>query len=106
MLPSEPEGTFKVVDRRRRSSDDDAAPPPAAPETDGQLDLTGLFVMLANAAIGALDDEPRQAVELVEILHLLRRKTEGRRTASETRTLDEVLAELQLRFAEATKQTG
>jgi hypothetical protein len=119
MPAPEPEETFKVTDRRRRASEDDTSPslapeppretvtpPPAAVEDEGDS-LTGLFGMLANSAAMALGDgDPGQASELIEILALLRRKTEGNRTAEETQVLDELIYELQVRYVEVMKPSG
>jgi hypothetical protein len=127
------EGDFKVTDRRHRLDEEDrpSTPPPAreppraagprpeAPPTPDAPDrsLAGLFVMLASSAAIALGDSADpltgevhrdfgQAAELIDLLLLLREKTEGHRTAEETQVLDEVVYDLQLRYVAATRQPG
>jgi len=46
------------------------------------------------------------AAEVIDVLALLREKTEGRRSAEETQVLDELLYDLQLRYVNATKPPG
>ena len=116
---------FKVTDRRRRDEADEApsapappAPAPpvpsAAPEPQGGPDLQGLFVMLASSALVNLGEaaDPEtgerildldQAKEAIDLLALLRAKTEGNRTEPEGHLLEEMLYDLQLRFVRAAK---
>jgi hypothetical protein len=125
MAPSEPEDVFKVTDRRRRLDDDDAPrPAPAAAEPPqvspvdlspaGERSLAGLFMMLASSAVVALGEAPdpltgqrqvdlAQAADAIDLLILLREKTEGNRSPEENRILEEVLYDLQLRYVHATK---
>jgi hypothetical protein len=118
MAAREHEETFKVTDRRRRSSEDDAppartaeppreaaAPPPTFPD-DGES-LSPLFSMLANSAAMALGEgDAAQAGELIETLVLLRKRTEGNRTAEESQVLDELIYEVQVRYVEVMKRSG
>ena len=130
MGPEEPESTFKVTDRRRRGDEDPApavelhrepAPAPRAappPEpTDPGRSLVGLFMMLGSSglmALGEADPTTGQrgqrdlpmAAEVIDVLALLREKTEGHRSAEETQVLDELLYDLQLRYVNATKRPG
>ena len=46
------------------------------------------------------------AAEMIDILLLLRAKTEGNRTPEETQLLEDVLYDLQLRYVRATKSAG
>ncbi|MBI2217367.1 MAG: DUF1844 domain-containing protein [Candidatus Rokubacteria bacterium] len=80
-------------------------------------DLTGLFVMLASSAAMALGEAPDpmtgevhrdlgQAAELIDLLVLLREKTEGRRTPEETEVIEEVIYDLQMRYVAATRPSG
>jgi len=128
-MAQEPEDVFKVTDRRRRLDDDEpssptpsrapepepvhAAPPPGA---IGERSLAGLFMMLASSAVVALGDAPdpltgqrqvdlAQAADAIDLLILLREKTEGHRSPEESRILDEVLYDLQLRYVHATKRS-
>jgi len=117
VAPQSDEG-FKVTDRRRRDTTDPPPPPEAtAPpfEAASERTLIGLFMMLASEALIALGDAPdpvtgqRQrelshASSVIELLTLLREKTEGNRTAQETRALDDLIYDLQMRYVEATKR--
>ena len=125
MTPDPPEESFKVTDRRRRPEagavrEDTgvAAPAPAAgaPPSEGpdsSRDLTGLFVMFASSALIGLGESPDpltgqvqrnldQASEAIDILTLLREKTEGNRTPAESHLLEQLIYDLQLRFVRAT----
>jgi hypothetical protein len=132
--PDAEEEGFKVTDRRRQPVDDEppatppsrseppraASPPvaqPTAAPTGEDRNLTGLFVMLATSAAVALGQSPdplsgeahrdlSQAAELIDVLLLLREKTEGHLTPEESQVLDEVLYDLQLRYVEATKRSA
>jgi len=134
MGSSEPEETFKVTDRRRRGDEEpsrsaeprrEPAPPsrpaaPAAPPAapgDPARSLVGLFMMLGSSALIALGEaDPStgqraqrdlpMAAEVIDVLALLREKTEGRRSAEETQVLDELLYDLQMRYVSATKRPG
>ena len=127
------EESFKVTDRRGRSdpatpSPERAhAPEPVDPEpesasveadeaeTPSEPDLRGLFMMLASSAVINLGEaadpvtgERRldigQAQEAIDLLLLLRSRTEGNRTELESQFLEELLYDLQLRFVRATKK--
>ena len=132
MVPPEPEETFKVSDRRRRPSEDEppapAAPPPGRaeevareqappPGAEAERSLVGLFMMLASSAVIALGDapdpvtgqrhqDPAHAADAIELLILLREKTEGNRSAEESQVLDNLLYDLQLRYVNATRRSG
>lgn len=91
---------------------DDAVRRPRADERS----LVGLFVMLAGtaaAALGAPDPvtgethwDPPQAATVIDLLALLRERTEGHRTSEESHVLDELVYDLQLRYVEVTKRSG
>lgn len=130
-MPKEPEENgFTVIDRRgRRDAPERAAelraagssgPSPessaSAPDPRGaparELDLTVLFIMLASSALVHLGKAPdpmtgtpqrdlSQARLSIDLLHLLREKTEGHRTAEESQLLEDLLYDLQLQFVEA-----
>jgi hypothetical protein len=127
--PSE-EG-FRVTDRRRQGPIDESAPSrpgsqtrPASPSSaeirsDGPdaRSLAGLFVMLGTEAVIALGEAPdpvtgqRQrelphAAGIIDLLTLLREKTEGNRSTEETRVLDDLIYDLQLRYVNAAKSPG
>src|SRR5262245_12937879 len=78
-------------------------------------DLRGLFVMLASSALVNLGEaadpatgervlDLEQAKEAIDLLSLLRTKTDGNRTEQETHLLEEMLYDLQLRFVNAARQ--
>jgi hypothetical protein len=85
-----------------------------APAPQEGSDLQGLFVMLASSALvnlgEAADPETgervldlEQAKEAIDLLSLLRVKTQGNRTEQESHLLEEMLYDLQLRFVRAAK---
>jgi Domain of unknown function (DUF1844) len=89
------------------------APEPAPASAPGR-NLIGLFMMLAQSAMMALGEasepgmgapraNPQEAAALVDLLLLLREKTEGNRTAEETEVLGELIYDLQLRYINLTK---
>ena len=128
----EPDQGFRVRDRRGRADEPPSSPKPVTPPepvtppqpvsppestAGGARSLVGLFIMLGSVAATALEGMPdsgggqakrdlRQAAELIDVLLLLREKTEGRRTPEETKVLDEVVYGLQLRYVEATRRPG
>lgn len=74
-------------------------------------------MMLASSAVIAMGDAPDpvsgerhrdlpQAAELIDLVLLLREKTEGNRTQDETRMFEDLLYDLQLRYVNATKRSG
>ncbi|MBI4561209.1 MAG: DUF1844 domain-containing protein [Candidatus Rokubacteria bacterium] len=91
--------------------------PPAGRARAGEGDLGGLFVMFASSALIGLGAAPdpmsgeqrvdlEQAREGIETLLLLRAKTEGNRTEDESRLLEEILYDLQMRYVQATRRPG
>lgn len=78
--------------------------------------LVGLFLTLgstAAVALGAPDPvtgesrpDVAQAGEMIDLLILLRERTEGNRTPQETRVLQELLYDLQLRYVEVKRRSG
>ena len=125
-MPQSPEEGFKVTDRRRRDEENPrgsdttpreaAAPSPSRP-SGHHRSLVDLFMMLATEAVVALGDAPDpvtgqhervlpQAAEVIDLLLLLREKTEGNRTEEETRIVEQLLYDLQLRYVRATKSAG
>lgn len=130
-MTQEPEEGFRVTDRRGRDTIEEPGlsrpsppPRPAAPASaefphggSVERNLAGLFMMLATEAVIALGDAPdpvtgeRQrelphAAGVIDLLALLREKTEGNRSAEETQVLDELIYDLQLRYVRATKSPG
>ena len=117
---------FKVTDRRRRQETEDslqpatssaeAPPTPVPPGPPAERSLAGLFMMLASSAVVALGHAPDpltgqrqtdlvQAAEAIDLLLLLREKTEGHRSDGESRMLEELIYDLQLRYVHVTKQS-
>jgi hypothetical protein len=127
MPPDDSEDVFKVTDRRRRSELDDEPrqaptreepPAPSVPTSarPGERSLAALFMMLASSGVVALGHAPDpltgqrqtdlvQAADAIDLLVLLREKTEGNRTSDESRILDELIYDLQLRYVHVTKQS-
>lgn len=125
--PDSSEQGFRVIDRRGRGAEPEPSPPQRqelvppiesvgdlAPETQGAPELASLFLMLASSALVHLGEaadpmtqEVRrdlgQAQYTIDLLILLKEKTEGNRTPEETRLLGEVLRDLQMRFVRAAK---
>lgn len=127
MASEEPQESFKITDRRHRGDDRAAAEPaprpapasaPAAPGTfDPERSLVGLFMMLgssARVALGEADPNTGErgevdlpmAAEVIDVLLVLRERTEGRRSPDEAQVLDELLYDLQLRYVDVTKRPG
>jgi hypothetical protein len=111
------------------------APPPSGPsariETAGPRvagpggptapheppDLRGLFIMLASSALVNLGEaadpatgervlDLEQAKEAIDLLGLLKIKTNGNRTEQESHLLEEMLYDLQLRFVNAARSAS
>src|SRR5262249_39083436 len=89
------------------------SPPPSGAPAEGP-GLQGLFIMLASSVLMNLgeaeDPEPgeravnlEQAREAVDLLLMLRTKTDGNRTPQESHLLEEILYDLQVRFVRAAK---
>ena len=119
--------TFKITDRRGRGEESGRqAPPSEAARTSSEqqsgtrrgaappADLTALLVMLANSALislGAVLEpgaaEPHvdldRARSLIDILVMLGAKTQGNRTEQESRLLEEIVYDLQMRFVHAAR---
>ena len=94
-----------------------AAEPGASQSAPDRPTLEGLFIMLASSAVMAMGDapdpatgqvrvDPAMAAESIDLLLLLREKTEGNRTPTETQLLDELIYDLQLRYVAATQRRG
>jgi hypothetical protein len=95
---------------RRQASPQGAPSPPASDRS-----LVGLFMMLAQSAMMALGEapepgmgqpraNPQEAAALVDLLVLLREKTEGNRSAEENEVIGELIYDLQLRYINLTKR--
>ena len=111
------EETFKVTDRRGRGEPSpDPSPRAGVPRGDhlsvGAADLAGLFMMFASSALISLGVAPdpesketradlEQARAAIDMLLMLRDKTNGNRTEQESRVLESILYDLQMRFVQA-----
>ena len=89
-------------ERRRR--------PPSA----GERSLEELFLMLGSSAVVALGEapdpgtgqvrrDPAAAADVIDLLLLLREKTQGNRSERETQIIEGLIYDLQLRYVAATK---
>lgn len=110
--PREPARDAAPVTRDRPPGE---AEPPAGYGAQ-ERDLTGLFMMLASSAVVALGEaadpltgevrrEPAHAAETIDLLLLLREKTEGNRSPEETQLLEAIIYDLQMRYINALKQS-
>jgi hypothetical protein len=119
------EESFKVTDRRHRGEYSAGSPPEAgtpgghsaetAGSNAGRSDLGGLFMMFASSALVSLGLAPdpqtnesrrdlAQAQAAIDVLLMLREKTNGNRTEQESRLLESVLYDLQMRFVIAVRE--
>ena len=124
------EESFKITDRRGRDEDPTAARATETSGTAeaesrdragevrsgsraaaGPPDLAALFIMFANSALVGLGAVPEpgtddrrldldQARTAIDILLMLRDKTKGNRTEQESRLLEELVYDLQMRFVQ------
>ena len=103
-----------AADTGRIESADRSAPPSSA--DSAEADLQGLFITLGSSALINLGEAPNpatgqrsvdleQAREAIDLLQLLRNKTNGNRTDEESRLLEDLLYDLQMRFVHAAKST-
>lgn len=83
----------------------------------GKPDLQSVFVMFASTALVALGVAPNpadgqrsidldQARDAIDLLLLLREKTEGNRAEQESRVLEQILYDLQMRFVEVSAKAS
>ncbi len=80
----------------------------------GEVDIISLFETLATTALaqmGLLPDSPmprdlRGARNSIDLLRVVKDKTDGNLTPEEQRVLDELLYTLQMNFVEASKQAS
>ena len=93
-----------------------SAPDPVVSVSGADRTLAGLFMMLASSAVVALGDAPdpvtgqrqmdlAQAADAIDLLLLLREKTEGNRSGEESQILEELIYDLQLRYVRVTKRS-
>jgi hypothetical protein len=90
---------------------------PAPPAGAAERSLVGLLMMLGSEALIALGEaadpvsgerhrELPHAAGVIDLILLLREKTEGNRSPEETQVIDELLYDLQMRYVNATKRPG
>lgn len=115
-LPPREEGRAPTIESASSptTSAELPAEPPESHGPEGERGLEDLFVMLASSAVVALGDaadpvtgqvrrDPEAAADAIDLLLLLRQKTEGNRTLRETQLLDGLVYDLQMRYVNATK---
>jgi hypothetical protein len=116
------EETFKVTDRRGRAEGAPSGGPPPphpsesdAPPASGPSQLSSLVMLFANSALiglgavvepgsGERGHDLEQARSAIDILLMLREKTHGNRTEQESRLLEEIVYDLQMRFVRAARE--
>lgn len=130
---SSEKGGFTVTDKRHSAAggqassdeavtaqqDPEGAPARAAAEAPGRVELSTFLLGLAAQASLFLRDEageaeahdlpapdPAAAQQIISILEMLQDKTEGRRTAAESKLLDTILFELRMAYVARTKGAG
>ena len=90
---------------------------PARPAGAAERSLVGLLMMLGSEALIALGEaadpvsgerhrELPHAAGVIDLILLLREKTEGNRSPEETQVIDELLYDLQMRYVNAAKRPG
>ena len=90
---------------------------PAPPTGATERSLVGLLMMLGSEALIALGEaadpvsgerhrELPHAAGVIDLILLLREKTEGNRSPEETQVIDELLYDLQMRYVNAAKRPG
>ncbi len=119
------EQEFTVVDKRgshraaeerdeRKASEPSASGRETHQASGVSPDLASLFVMLGTSAVIHLGDTPdpstgqpardlTQARYAIDLLGLLKEKTEGNRSPEESRFLDDLLYDLRMRYLQAAK---
>jgi hypothetical protein len=115
------EESFKVTDRRGRAEGTPSGgPPPHDPgesgaPSSGPSQLSSLFMLFANSALiglgavaepgsGERGPDLEQARSAIDILLMLREKTHGNRTEQESRLLEEIVYDLQMRFVRTARE--
>jgi hypothetical protein len=75
-------------------------PPPSLEFLASTLAMQAMICLglIANPVTGKAEFQPEQAKHLIDMIQMLRDKTEGNRTADETATLEHLLHELRLGF--------
>jgi hypothetical protein len=97
-----------------RPAASEAASSPAPEPSALPFDLRVLIMMFADSALLGLGEaadpatgqrhvDLAQAEEAIDVLILLREKTEGNRTPEESAALDDVLYDLEMRFVQLTQ---
>ena len=92
-------------------------PRDASPGGAPSSELSTLFMMFASSALVSLgaapdpeNDQPRldlgQAQAAIDVLLMLREKTQGNRSEQESRLLEGVLYDLQMRFVRAARDSS
>ena len=87
---------------------------PSIQSSEGQVDLQSLFIMFASSALVNLGEaDPAtgerlidldQARDAIDVLLLLRDKTAGNRTEHESRLLEQILYDVQMRYIQVARE--
>lgn len=91
-----------------------AAKPPAAPEPPGSIDFSSFLLSLATTGMVHMGEIPdpvtgkrheslAAAKEMIDILAMLREKTQGNLSPDESRLLEGLLYELRMKFLDKSK---
>jgi hypothetical protein len=116
--PAKPAAPAEGAGRAAGASERPGRSAPGPPdESKGEASLVGLFMMLASSAMIALGEaadpltgqrhpDLEQAADAIDLLSLLRQRTEGNRTPEESQVLDQAIYDLQLRYVNARRRTG
>lgn len=94
-----------------------SAPEPVVDRGDDAIDFSAYLIMLANTVMMLLGQVPDpntqqryldlpQAKHNIDILMLLREKTQGNVTADEHQLLEEMLPQLQMAYTSISQQAG
>ena len=106
-------GSVPEADKPRRSPESVGHVAPEPFDLPAEPELASLFLLLANSALLHLGEAPEttgapvdltQARFTIDLLTLLKAKTEGNRTPEETRLLEGILYDLQMRFVQAVRR--
>ena len=115
--PPTPPSAVSPVSGRGQSQPHPSPPPGAAvePEERPRADLSALCVMLYSDALVSLGQVPdpvtgeahrdfEQARFAIDLLDVLREKTEGNRSAEESAVIEEILATLRMAFVHTSQR--
>lgn len=115
-VPSSKESESAASDREPIDREARLEVPQPVPPGEGQVDLQSLFVMFASSALINLGEaDPAtgerlidldQASDAIDVLLLLRDKTAGNRTDHESRLLEQIIYDVQMRYVRVTGEAS